>query len=407
MTTAKGRTDGLKHGEGSIREFTNPRGELRYQARWWDHSGIQPRQLAKSFTTRDEAEDKLRTVGRAKADGSYASPSEMTISQLVDEYIDRARARITDRTALTYQKRKQTMIDPAIGMRKVVDIKPLDVQRWVDSLGRNAKYKPSTIHAVVAIMMGALREAAVLGVTDRHVGQGVRRPKIQRPETETWTKDEVMRILETVEGDEIYAALYHVAITTGARPGELRALKWDCINFDTGLITIKRTITKGDNGSERIVDRTKSKQTRAIAVVPEVVTLLRWHRARQRERQIAHAAWQNLNVVFDRGDGHWLYQSRWLRDHIVFCEKAGVRRIRHHDIRHTSATLELETGTHIKLVSERLGHSTVSMTLDRYTHPSGSLQRSAAQAFYDQITPKSRSQSGSQPVGDDTVVEGR
>lgn len=371
-------------GEGTIIERPRVDGSTAFMARWLDTSGVTPKERAKTFSSRDAAEDFLKSTLRAKRDGKLRSPATMTVTQLVMEYIDRASSRITDRTARTYRDRASSMIDPTIGKKKLDTITPLEVQRWIDQLGKQ-KFAPSTIHAAVAVLMGALREAALLGITERHLGQGIRRPSIGRPTTTTWTESEVKRVLKAVRGDARFDALYHVAIATGMRPGELRALTWDDVDLDAGILLVRRTISRGDDGAEFIAERTKGKSTRAVAISPALVDRLRWHKARQNERRLQHEAWQSIGVVFDRGDGHWLYQSHWQRFHINLCAEAGVPYINAHALRHTSASLELATGTHPKIVSDRLGHSTIAMTMDRYSHVSVALQRSAANALSDRL----------------------
>ncbi len=380
----KRESSGLRWGEGSITVLRRASGDV-YLARWYDDDGLTVGRHAKSFRTREDAEDHLRHVHRSKAQGTYRSPSDMTVSDLVSEYIQRAASRISDRTVRTYRDRAVTMIDPTIGKRKLDSIKPLDVQRWIDRLVAE-KWAASTVRAAVAVLMGALREAAILGITDRHLGQGIRRPAIGRQATATWSIAEARRVMQHVKDDPIFGALYWVAIATGMRPGELRALSWDQVNLDAGTISVERTITRGPDGSERIANRTKGKLARTIAISPAIVNRLRWHRQRQRERQLLIGGeWFPLRLCFDRGDGHWMYQSTWQRRHLIICREAEVAIIRCHDIRHTSASLELEAGTHPKIVSERLGHTQIAMTMDRYSHVSPSLQRSAANALSDRL----------------------
>lgn len=378
--------DGLKWGEGSIRSRARAGGTETHQARWLEQDGAATRLRSKSFATLAEAEDHLRSVLRAKEEGRYRPPSTWSVAELVRDYIDRALAagRITERTALTYRKRAVSMIDPTIGKRRVEQLVPLDVQRWIDGLTRGG-FAPSTVHAAVAVLMGTLREAALLGVTDRHLGQGVRRPALGRPDATAWTADEVRTILNAVDGEPRFGALYWVAITTGLRPGELRAVKWQDVNLETGVLTVRRTITKDVDGHEVIADRTKGKTTRAVALAKPVVDRLRRHKTIQTERRLAAETWQDHGLVFDRGDGHWMYASHWDRFHRQLCGSTGVPLIRLHDIRHTSASLELEQGTHPRIVSERLGHKTVAMTLDRYSHVSAALQRSAADALAERL----------------------
>lgn len=176
-----------------------------------------------------------------------------------------------------------------------------------------------------------------------------------------------------------------VAIATGMRPGELRGLKWDCVDLDRGLVTVRRTITKDGEGHEVIADRTKSKQPRTVAISPQIVDVLRWHRFRQHERQLAHDDWHAHGIVFDRGDGQFCNLTTWQRYHKKLCERADVPQIRAHDLRHSYATALMEANVHPRIVADILGHSTVQMTLDRYRHVSTSMQRAALDAIDDVI----------------------
>lgn len=384
MPRARNRT-GLSFGEGTIQERVLVDGSVRYRARWWDTFPGEPTICrSKTFATKDAAEDHLREVIRTKRDHRYRSPSTMTVNDLVSEYIERASTRISERTKLTYLNRAASMIAPSIGSHKVEGLTPLDLQRWIDGLSRKG-FAASTIHAAVAVMMGALREAAMLGITDRHLGAGVRRPTIRRDEPATWTEAEVKRVLRSVSGDLRFDALYHVAIATGMRPGELRALQWADVDLERGILRVRRTITKDTTGTEISATRTKTGKGRAIALAPAIVEKLRWHRARQNERRLASDRWHNLDLVFDRGDGHWLYQGHWRKRQIALCEEAGVPFVTAHGLRHSSASLEIAAGTPIKIVSERLGHASVAMTLDIYQHVSPDMQRAAADALADRL----------------------
>jgi integrase len=359
---------GLRWGEG----YVTPRGD-KFQARWPEtqrNGAVKWR--AKSFSSNDDAEEHLRTVARAKRTGRYAPPSELTVTDLIAEHIERARDRLTPRAIVTYQDRARRMIEPQIGSRRVADLRSLDVQRWVDQL--RATYQPSTIRAAFAVLSGACREAVALGIIDRNPTIGVRHPTQWRPPMQTWTEDQARRVLTIVDRDPIFGALYHVALATAMRPGELRALTWSDIDWENSRVSIRRTMTRDDAG-EHSVSRTKTGRERKVRLPAPVLTRLKLHRSQQAARRLARADWHDHDLVFDRGDGHWLWQSHWLRVHIQLCTEAGVPRIRHHDLRHTAATLMIEAGESLKIVSEILGHRSISTTMDIYVHPGDDAQR--------------------------------
>lgn len=397
--------DGLKWGEGGIKERPRKDGTIAYQAKWITADGLHTVEHARTFNTREDAEDHLRTIHRKKLSGRYQPPSKRTVNELVDDYIERAASRVSERTVLTYRLRAERMIAPTIGKRTVDAVTPLDVQRWIDDLGK--RFKPSTVHAAVAVIMGAFREAAVLGITESHLGQGIRRPTIGKSEATVWTEDEARRVLQSIKDDETYGALYCLELYAGLRPGELRALKWADVDLVKGELTVRRTISRTVEGEEVIVDRTKTNQVRVIPLDAALVARLKWHKARQNERYLRSEAWRQQGVVFDGGDGHFLYQGPWQRWHQRMCARLGVPAIRAHDLRHTAITLMVEAGIHPKVIADIAGHASIDITMDRYSHPSQEHQRRAMQSMsglFGLSEPVSESSVGHQ--GDDGDDEG-
>ncbi len=323
------------------------------------------------------ASDFLRA--RARTGGT---PADLTVNGLVEEMLERSASRLSARTILTYRTRAETMIAPYLGSKRLLDVTTLDIQRWVDRLGRDG-YQPATIHAAVAVLHSCLRDAAVLGMIDRNIAQGIRRPGIQRIRRQEWSPDQVRRFLAVVRGDELYGALYHVALATGMRPGELRALPWSDVDLESMTIVVNRTMTKDASGQEVIGNRTKTRRGRAVALTAPLVALLTWHRTMQGYRRLAAPQWHDSDLVFDRGDGHWIGQSTWRRVQERYCQQAGVPFIRAHDLRHTAGALLMELNIHPKVAAEILGHADVSMTLDRYSQVSPALQRASAGALSD------------------------
>lgn len=381
-------TTKLPHGHGSFHYQGEVDGLHKVKARWREYGANR----SKTFTaaTRTEAEDAavdfLLATHRTRRDGRYVAPAGMTVSDVVEAHLERCEGHLTGRTIKTYRERNASMIAPYLGNRGARDLTTLDVQQWIDRLGaethmvkgkRVRKFAPASIHPAIAVLQGAYREAAILGIVPANVVQGVRRPKIPRKDVQVWSQDDARALLQAVNGDNRFDALYTVALATGMRPGELRALAWKNVDLQRGVIHVRTTITRDEGRSEQIVDRTKRGRGRAIAISDAVVRKLTWHKARQAERRLLASDWQDLGLVFDRGDGHWLYQSHWQRRHRELCASIGIAPINHHALRHTAATIMLESGVHVKVVSEILGHASIQTTLDIYSHVSESLQRSA------------------------------
>jgi integrase len=384
---AKARDTGLRYGEGHVQRREHIHG-TSFRAMWRDDEG---EQRTKTFRTDLEARQYLQQMADKRVRGIWQEPSRLTVRDLVLASIERNTTRRAARTTLTYRLRAEAMIYPLLGDRRAIDLTPMDVQRWIERLSRGPiegkadgkGYEASSVHAAVSVLYGSLKESVRLGIIDRNAADGIRRPGIGDTRTQTWTEDEARRMLAAVREDELYGALYHVALATGMRPGELRALKWIDVDLDAGRLVVVRTLTKGLDGREVIANRTKTARGRAIALTEPIVRLLRWHRALQRERRIRTVPWRDDDLVFDRGDGKWISSSGWQKIHRSYCLKADVPVIRAHDLRHTFATLAIAQGGNIKIISDILGHSSITMTLDVYVHSDTDMQHTVLESLSD------------------------
>jgi integrase len=191
-----------------------------------------------------------------------------------------------------------------------------------------------------------------------------------------------VRRLLSAAAEERYAALYVLAVTAGLRRGELLGLAWEDIDLERGVLQVRRTLQKG----EMLPPKTP-KSRRQIRLTRRAVNALCRHwRAQETERLMANGSWMEQGLVFPNKtgnptDGDNLY-SRHFR---ALLKRAGLLAIRFHDLRHTCATLLLTKGVHPKVVSEMLGHATVSITLDTYSHVIPGLGDAAASAMDDAL----------------------
>lgn len=380
--------DDIKRGDGWIVVRTLRTGEKRYQARWRNGATVR----SKTFRTRDEASDHLRKIGRAIREGSYTPDSRLTVEEVVTDYLRRGRQRWSANTLATYTLLHRQQITPHIGKRRVVELTPRLVQLWIDGLV-SLSLSPSLIENARTVLSGALAEATRLGIVNQNPVQGVKVPTRRAKPMETWSIEQVQRVLAATDDQLQLHAYYLLALMTGMRPGELRALHWEDIELDRidrhghpdPIVTCRRSMTRDEHFRTIVGVETKTARNRVIAISARVVAGLKRLQQEQRIRQIAHPAWQATGLVFDRGDGSFLARQSLQNMHVRAATAAGVPRIRLHDLRHTYATIELENGTSPKIVSERMGHSSITITLDRYTHVSADLQRAAAAAMEQRI----------------------
>lgn len=374
------RKHDVQRGNGYIAERATKGGTLRFQARWRDGRSWR----SKTFATPDEAEDHLRKVGRSKRAGIYTPESKLTVAEALASYAERGKQRWKSNTWNTYCAVIRFHIDPYIGTVRIVDLTPWRVQQWVDDLVRKG-LSSSVIENARVILNGACKDAMRLGILASNPVTGASLPTRQKRKYAVWTAVQAKAMIAACGEDLRMRTYYVVALTTAMRPGEIRALKWGDIDLDKARLRVQRTITRNERGRQIIGTTTKTGRSRSIALPPSTVAALRKWRANQAERRLAAHNWHAMDLVFDRGDGFILPQNTVARAHQRICGEASVPIIRLHDVRHTAATLLLETGTHVKIVSDLLGHSQIATTLDIYSHPDESMQRGATQALADAL----------------------
>jgi len=203
-------------------------------------------------------------------------------------------------------------------------------------------------------------------------------PKVPQKEMNVLNQHEVARLLKAAEDDRYYA-LYVVAVTCGLRQGEILGLKWADIDLDKKTMEVQRQLQWKSGGYH--FPAPKSKKSRRLVMLPHVtVKALMTHKAKQNERRLSMGqVWEELDLVFATKIGSPIRASNLLRRSFYpLLEKAGLPRIRFHDLRHTAATLLLQQGVHAKIVQDLLGHSQISLTLDTYSHVLPGMKREAA-----------------------------
>jgi integrase len=192
----------------------------------------------------------------------------------------------------------------------------------------------------------------------------------------TWSAELLAAFLQATENDRL-GALWHLLALTGLRRGEALALAWEDVDLEKGSLAVRRALIP--NGKEVVVCEPKTAHgRRLIALDPETVGVLKGQAARQSVEQATAKSWTDTGLIFTREDGQALHPevvSRFFRQAL---KRTALPTIRLHDLRHTHATLALRAGIHPKVVSERLGHATVSITLDTYSHAIPAMQGEAA-----------------------------
>ena len=218
-----------------------------------------------------------------------------------------------------------------------------------------------------------------MGLVARDVADAVDPPRPSRPTITTLTPEDLPKLLFAAERSP-YHDLYYTALYTGLRLGELLALRWCNVNLDLSSLSVVEALYR--RGGYVIKEPKSRYSRRTVALPPSLALLLRRRKAEQEAQgELLGKRATDSDLVFAYVDGSPLDPSTVSHAFAKTVREAGVPHIRFHDLRHSHATLMLSAGVHPKVVSERLGHSSVAFTLDTYSHVLPGLQEQAAQRF--------------------------
>lgn len=237
---------------------------------------------------------------------------------------------------------------------------------------------PASVHQLHAVLHRALEQAARWRHVARNVASLVQAPRVARHEMTTLSPQQVRTFLASVAGTR-HEALYTLALTTGMRQGEILGLRWVDVDLDGRTASVQQALHRGKGGGYDFQPPKTRRSRRQVALTQAAVAALRRHRTRQLEERIfAGDAWTDLDLAFTNGEGRPMRGTRVTHTFQAALQRASLPRIPFHGTRHTAATLLLGRGVHPKIVSEMLGHSTIAITLDLYSHVTPTMQRDAA-----------------------------
>ena len=234
----------------------------------------------------------------------------------------------------------------------------------------------------------ALRMAVKWGLINRNVADGVDPPRIKKTDMKTWDEHEVHILLDNAK-DSPYYALFYIALYTGMRRSELLALRWKDIDFIYSQIYVNRSLHHLKDGRYVFTAPKSERSRRTIALPPSAFLVLsEYRKQKETEALMIETQIKDSDLVFCNIDGTPWRPNTITRTWSIMAAKTGVSVIRLHDARPTHASLMLKQGIHPKVVQERLGHSSITMTLDIYSHVAPGLQEAAAKRFDDIVSSK-------------------
>jgi integrase len=318
--------------------------------------------------TRQEVAAKLAKALSDREGGLVFDAENQTVSEYLERWLsDSVKGSVRPKTFDSYEWLVRKHIAPALGRVKLKTLTSAHIQGFYRSK-LEAGLSPRTVQYLHVVLHRALKQALRWGLVPRNVSEAVDPPKVRREEIRPLSSDQARRLLEAASGDR-FEALYALAIHCGLRQGELLGLRWEDVDLEAGTLHVRRTLNLAKDGPKFTAPKT-AKSRRQIRLTAGAVAALRRHHDRQFEESTRLTGlWQDYGLVFATTIGTPINpRNLTSRSFKPLLKRAGLPDIRFHDLRHTCATLLLKRSVHPKLVQELLGHATIAVTLDTYSH---------------------------------------
>lgn len=374
---------------------TTRRGHVRqrgvtFTAYWRvrDENGRSLQRSKGGFTTAAAAERHLTKVLRDLDTGMYSEPDRtaraQTLAQFVrDTWLPAVKGSLRPSTFASYREKLELHALPHLGTLRLAEVTPDKLNRCYGELlatGRrdgNGGLSAQTVRHVHRALYRVLGDAVKWDRIARNPAARAEPPTPKRTEMKVWSAEQLRAYLDHVHDDRLYAA-WLLLVTTGMRRGELLGLRWTDVNLDDGHLAVRQTLVAIGYRVEYSVPKTE-RSRRRIGLDPATVATLKAHKARQAAERLEWGpAWSDSGLVFTREDGQPLHPQSLSQFFEKRTKAAGLPVIRLHDVRHSYASAALAAGVAPKVVSERLGHSSISITSDVYQHVLPELDDQAA-----------------------------
>jgi integrase len=324
--------------------------------------------VRRSFTSQREAKDARAASLSEQRGGSYVEPSTLTVRAfLEDEWLPAIVASGNRKSGTLDQYRIyiKARIVPAIGNIALQELDAATLDRFYAELGQ--RLAPKSVRNTALMISTALTFAVKRGRIVQNPAKDAEMPRAPRTTMRYWHPEETARFLVSVQEHRLYA-LWLTLATTGLRRGEVLGLQWPDIDLDAARVSVLRSLVV-NTGALHIETPKTDRSVRAIALSPITTeTLRRWRKQQLEERLAWGSAYQDSGHVFTREDGAVIDPRLLTRTFTRLVAASGVPMIRLHDVRHSYATAALRAGISAKVVSERLGHASIGITLDTYSH---------------------------------------
>ncbi|MFZ0349222.1 MAG: site-specific integrase [Pseudolabrys sp.] len=363
---------------GTIKSRSSGSYRIRYSLGRDPVSGKRRFATATVRGTRKEAERELVRLLRTVDTGEHVDPSRMTVGDWLELWTQTTKAEVSPKSHERYAEIVRCYLKPALGTIGLQRLTPSDIQKAYNNFNRTLDRNPSprTRRHVHRILKSALARAVEQQALPRNPADALKRlPKVEVEPITVLTVEQSKHLLKTISHSTTYWPTL-IALTTGMRRGEVLALRWKNVDLEQGTVRVVESLEETKAGIR--FKSTKTDKGRAVLLPKFALEELRGWKREQAEKLLQLGVRQTgESLVCGREDGKPKIPNSLTHKFMYFAAKAGLPKVRFHDLRHSHATQLLASGVHPKIVQERLGHSTITVTMDLYSHVSETIQSDA------------------------------
>ncbi|GAF24364.1 phage integrase [Bacillus sp. JCM 19047] len=346
-----------------------------------DHNNERRQKWFSGYDTKKAAQKDMPRILNEINTGNFIEPSKESFAAYLEKWILNKRSRLKASTFQVYKTHLRIHIIPKLGNYKLEKLNRLHLKTFFSYLENDLGLAPATIKKVHTVISSALSEAVEDGIVGKNAAAGLKTARIERKEIHVWDEKQLLQFLNSSKHDPLYIA-FHLAAMTGMRRSEVLGLRWKDVDFKNSLL--RTVVTHTPYGASD--GKTKASFNRTIDLDEVTITELQKRKERvEFEKERAGRAYKDNDLVVGTSLGTHVTPRNLNRKWYKLKGDANVPSIRFHDLRHTHATLMLLQGIPVKVVAERLGHSSITTTLDTYNHLLPSIQREAIAMFSDNL----------------------
>lgn len=330
--------------------------------------------------SKKDAQRYLNGVLREKDLGTFIEPSSMTLNEYLNHWLETAaKPKLRERTYIEYKALLQRYVRPNLGGKKLSDIHPVNIQALYTELQK--KLSARTIRYTHAVISSAFKQAVKWRMMAINPASLVELPKQVKKEMKALSPEDAKRFLQ-VSSQERLGFLFAFVLNTGLRPSEYLGLQWKDIDLEKGVLMVQRSLVWRSKGQGWYFTEPKTLRSRRNIPLPSLLarSLVEYKRKQAEERLKMGPKYQNNDLVFATSEGTPFMPRNVIRYFKEALKRAGLPiTMRLYDLRHSCATLLLAANENPKVVAERLGHASITLTLDTYSHVLPSMQKAASE----------------------------